>query len=228
MPYFMNLIGDRGGGKTTFAVHDQCQVHQEFPWAPCVTNIETRFDDGTKAIYKNDILKWLAVKTILASNRDPDKQKAGRLYANVNLDEAAIQGLESRGSASRGSVPNTYLLALSRKIRIDIKLLTQLMSMIDKRGQWISDYDILCEASAAKYYIDGVEYPVQFNYRIYKNLKLINLKHINGEFAREWLYPKFDTDDVPLTQSMLEDFIDFYEIKPDDYTDYRRDMGVLP
>lgn len=203
-------------------------MHQEYPNLPCVTNIETKFDDGRKGIYKSDILKWLAVKTIFASSKDPDKVKAGRLYANVNLDEAAIQGLEARGSASRASVPNTYLLALSRKINIDLKLLTQLMSMIDKRGQWISDYDILCEASSEKFYENGVEYPMRFDYRVYKNLRLVNVKHLNGLFAKQWIYPKFDTNDVPLTQSAIEDFISFYEIKPNDYTEYRREMGVLP
>ena len=228
MPYFINLIGDRGGGKTLYAVHDHCQVHQEFPQAPIISNIQTRFDDGTKALYKNDILKWLAVKTIFASSNDPDKVKAGRLYANVNMDEAAIQGLESRGSASRASVPNTYLLALSRKVNVDLKLLTQLMSMIDKRGQWISDYDVLCEASASKFYENGIEYPTQFNYRVYKNLKLVNIKRLNGYFAKEWLYDKYDTNDVPLTPAMIADFIEYYEIKRDDYTEYRREMGVLP
>ena len=195
-----------------------------------VTNVLPRqpFDDGTMPIYVNDILKWIAIKTILASSKDPDKAKAGRLYANVNLDEAAIQGLESRGSASRASVPNTYLLALSRKVNIDLKLLTQLMSMIDKRGQWISDYDMLCEASKAQYFVNGVAYPVQFNYTIYRNLRPISHKHIDGEFMRAWIYPKYDTNDVPLTENMIEDFISFYEIKPNDYTEYRREMGVLP
>lgn len=570
LPIFINLIGDRGGGKTTWAVQDQCTVHEEYPELPVVSNIPTTFDDGTRAIHKDDILKWLAIKTTLAASKDPDKVRAGRLYANVNLDEAAIQGLESRGSASRASTPNTYLLALSRKINVDLKLLTQLMclpkgtlvqtpkgnvpieeirkgdsvidntywgekermvlasvksfqselfeitledghsikatprhrfpvhvnaqikkdvavadlkvgdmlkiddwkhscgieslacllgiihaegnfrisqgmnevnqltiaidaresdlkrfildeikycfpqshvgikrqkgtnqlalvlskkdhtqffytryrefitkphtelfmrsflrgffegdgcvetkskaiclvqsgknlaklqiamdylnilgipfnvysafrkvggiaakyakhdsyeayylkiksayagtfantigfisdnkrqklqaltkniyakvikilplvgdfevydlqvkgapyfmangirshnSMIDKRGQWISDYDVLCEASAAKFFENGIEYPMRFDFRIYKNLRLVNIKHLDGGFAKEWLYPKFDTNDVPLSAAAVKDFISFFEIKPNDYTDYRRDMGVLP
>lgn len=228
MPYFINLVGDRGSGKSLFAVRDLCEIHQAYPSAPLISNIPITFDDGTKAVYRNDILKWLAVKTVFAASARPEWSAAGRLYANVNLDEAAIQGLESRGSASRSSVPNTYLLALSRKVNIDLKVLTQLMSMIDKRGQWISDYDVLCEASSAKFYENGIEYPEKFIYRVYKNLRLVNMKKIDGRFAKDWLYDKYDTNDVPLTPQMISEFIDYYEIKKDDYTDYRRDMRILP
>jgi len=100
--------------------------------------------------------------------------------------------------------------------------------MIDKRGQWISDYDVLCEQSAMKYYLEGAEYPAWFTFRTYRNLRLVGISKLNGEFARQWLYQKYDTNDVPLTPAMIADFIDYYEIKKDDYTDYRRDMGVLP
>src|ERR1700678_1610876 len=144
MPTFKLYIGDRGSGKTTRAAEEVSMLNYHYPKFPVVSNIPI---DLPNVVYVNDILKWLAVKTLFANSKDIETKKLGQRYCKVIMDEASLQGLESRGSASKASVPNTYLIALSRKVNIEFDLISQLMSMIDKRGQWLTDNDILWEAN---------------------------------------------------------------------------------
>src|SRR2546427_819546 len=131
----LNLfIGNKGGGKTTLACYLAQYAHQTCPNVPIVTNTPIFFaniPEGRKrklsedleegkeidvphAILRRSSLKWLAVKTILKDTR----------YALMFPDEASLaEDLESRGSHAYSTAPRTWLIALSRKINVDLDML---------------------------------------------------------------------------------------------------------
>ena len=231
----LNLfIGNKGGGKTTLACYLAQYAHQTSPNVPIVTNTPIFFaniPEGRKrklsedleegkeidvphAILRRSSLKWLAVKTILKDTR----------YALMFPDEASLaEDLASRGSHAYSTAPRTWLIALSRKINVELDMLTQMMSMIDKRAQWLGDFYWLCIGN----YIPETAPPMpeSFSYQIFdRDLKKINAFDISGEDATRWLFPRFITEDVPLSDARIRQFIDFFEIEDEDKKEFALDM----
>lgn len=210
-------IGPRGGGKTTKAV-ELVQLYKECePEVRRVTNVPIE-----NAYYVPNILKFLATKLIAegaekpyAVNEDgtirivPRKTIPAKMQ--VTVDETAISGLEARGSGTAFPL-NTYLLALSRKLNVDIELISQLMSMVDKRPQWLSDFYTLCE----KFPADGY-----FQYRNYdSDFRKTSTQRIYFDDAEKHLFPKFDTTDIPNYDDLSLAFKAYYQISEDDMTLY--------
>jgi len=191
------LIGPRGGGKTTAATWFVQDRKETDPDIPRISNVPIE-----DAIYVPDVLKFLAIKLIVEGetiqfsyNEDGTVHllpvQKHRVEMLVIIDEAAISGLESRGS---GIYPiQTYLLALSRKLHVDIILISQLMSMIDKRGQWLADFFWLCKCIR-----NSAEKILYFEYKIYnEDYKRTRRYILSGQDAEANLFGKFDSDDIP-------------------------------
>ncbi|MDE1854548.1 MAG: hypothetical protein KGI38_12500 [Thaumarchaeota archaeon] len=226
------LIGPRGGGKTTAADWFVQDAKENRPDVPRISNVPI-----TDAIYVPDILKFLATKLMVeggeknyTTNADftVTVQQRTDLPAEmlIIIDEAAISGFESRGTGLYSL--NSYLLALSRKLNVDIILVSQLMSMIEKRGQWLADFYWLCEAEL----MEGTETVDYFTYKIYdeeyrKTATLI----LDGDDARRTLFGKFDTYDIPNYGELAVAFRNQMNIRPSDqklYTsivDYYKHRG---
>lgn len=213
-------VGPRGGGKTTKAVNIVQFYREVEPEVRRVSNVPIE-----NAYYYPNILKFLATKLITEGGDkpyqiNPDgtvhiiKRKTIPPKMLVIVDETAITGLEARGSGMYAL--NTYLLALSRKLNVDCELISQLMSMADKRAQWLSDFYTLCEAFPDLGY---------FRYRNYDSeFHKTTTARIDFEFARENLFPKFDTTDIPNYDELALSFRAFYQISDDDmklYEDIR-------
>ena len=167
------------------------------------------------AILRRESLRWLAVKVILQDKR----------YAFLGTDEAAIsEDLESRGSSSFQSAPKTYLIALSRKVTTDIKMVSQMMSMIDKRAQWLADVPILCSG----HYYEGTNIPEYFDYQVYDAslTKVIHNFEIDGNDARRFLFPRFVTEDIPMSEEKLKLFADYFNIGDADKKQFEYDMAL--
>lgn len=205
-------IGPRGGGKTTKAVQETQMYREREPEVRRIANVPIE-----NAYYIPNILKFLATKLIAEGgvkpytlNDDgtvhisPRTQIPAKMF--VVVDESAISGLEARGS---GLYPlNTYLLALSRKINVDCELVTQMMSMADKRAQWLSDFYCYCRSIPRGGFFHYQYYDSEFHktrsYRTYY------------EFAREYLFPKFDTTDIPNYDELALAFRSQFNITDDD------------
>lgn len=210
-------VGPRGGGKTTKAV-EVIQLYKETE--PEVRRISNVPIEG--AYYKPEILKFLATKLIAEGGEKPyeiapdgtirivpRKTKIAKML--VIVDETAISGLEARGSGTASPLP-TYLLALSRKINVDCELITQLMSMSDKRAPWLSDFFTLCESFPDYGY---------FRYRNFdSNYQRTSTQRIYFDFAREYLFPKFDTTDIPNYDELSAALKISYQISEDDMQAY--------
>lgn len=196
------VVGDRGSGKNIFATALTGFVRQNFPQVRCYTNTEIRMKG---VILRDDILRTLAIRTIAA-------MRGIHLPLDFAVvDEAAIAGLESRGSGTEST--DSYIVALSRKANVHLLLLTQLRSMLEKRSRWIGDYSILCEAI----YRTHREDPDYFKYGIYdRHDTKVNEVRIQGWKARNFLYGKFDTGDVPMKASLMKRFKSYYNIEDED------------
>lgn len=197
------LVGHIGSGKTTWLGCKAAETHQTRPNYPQVSNLPIKYLDGSEAYYQEDILKWLALKLI---KRDITPME---LY----VDEAAQAGLESRGSGLKST--DSRLITLARKANVNLFLATQLMSMMDKRAQWNWDFSIDCEAyyvtpeAMAKFVPDYFSYDVydsDFNFQ--KNWKIL------GMDAERYIFPMFDTMQVPLRSLLEVEFKYYYWQKP--------------
>ena len=220
-------IGPRGGGKTTKAV-EVVQLYEETePLVRRVSNVPIE-----NSYYVPNVLKFLATKLIAEGGEKPYElgpdgmvkiipRKTVPAKMLVIVDETAISGLEARGSGMYSL--NTYLLALSRKLNVDVELISQLMSMADKRAQWLSDYYTLCEAMKDLGY---------FRYRNYNSeYHRTTTKRIWFDFAREHLFPKFDTTDIPNYDELAAAFKSQYQISEDDmllYEDIKAGRRHIP
>lgn len=138
-----------------------------------------------------DMLQFLATKIIARDSRPME----------CFIDEAAIAGFESRGSGLKAAAVRSYLITLSRKTHCNIWLVTQLMSMVDKRSQWLADYYILCRAVHLP---QTAPYPTYFEYVVYnEELKSAGEFRLNGGAARHYLYRMFDTDYIPFFDRLV-------------------------
>lgn len=186
------LVGHIGSGKTTFLGWKAQETHQIRPWFPQVSNLPINFTDGEAVHYQEDILKWLALKLI---KRDITPME---LY----VDEAAQAGLESRGSGLKST--DSRLITLARKANVHLFLASQLMSMMDKRAQWNWDFAIDCEAHYITEEAMASFMPDYFSYGIYdSDFRFQKSLTLFGEDADRYIFPMFDTMQVPL-RSLLE------------------------
>lgn len=210
-------IGPRGGGKTTKAVEEVQLYKEREPWVRRIANVPIE-----NAYYVPNILKFLATKLIAEGGVKPYTfNDDGTVHIIerttipakmfVVVDESAISGLEARGS---GLYPlNTYLLALSRKINVDCELITQMMSMADKRAQWLSDFYCYCESFRRFGY---------FQYQYYDaNYQRTQAYRTPLWFAQEYLFPKFDTTDIPNYDELAIAFRSQFNITDDDMQLYQ-------
>jgi hypothetical protein len=216
------LIGPRGGGKTTAADWFVQDAKENRPDVPRVSNVPI-----TDAIYIPDILKFLATKLMVeggeknyTTNSDYTVTVQQRIDIPAEMliiiDEAAISGFESRGTGLYSL--NSYLLALSRKLNVDIILISQLMSMIEKRGQWLADFYWLCEAEL----VEGTDVVDYFTYKIYdEEYRKTNTFILEGQDARKTLFGKFDTFDIPNYGELAVAFRNQMNIRPEDQRLYR-------
>lgn len=203
MALLINLIGERGGGKSTFATAIAAMIREGFPDAIIAANIGLKIPN---TIYCPDILEWIA-EAILDDNNE---------YKLVIIDEAAISGFESYGSIGISAAIKSYLLAVSRKFNLDIIMISQLMSMLQKRGQWLSDYDTLCTSTRESPASYKFEIPDYFTYSTYdQNQKKVSEWDCYGVDAYEYIFPKFDTREIPNEDDLLIQFIQYFRITED-------------
>ena len=199
------FVGDLGSGKTTIVKLINAIVKQERPDIPTVANI----DLGSSARKVEDTNKFIAIKLI----------KEDKKYAMVTTDEAAQAGLESRGSGSKSQALETRVITLARKAHVDDLIVSQLMSMIDKRAQWLANEYVLCEA---KFDSDNFTIaPDYFEYTVYdSNLKEINGFTLEAADCAKYLWPDMDTDDIPFAQALKAQWIHYYDIAPADEAEF--------
>jgi hypothetical protein len=203
------FIGNKGGGKNTLSTLCVQIARQETPWVPCFANSHI-----TGAHFVPDILKFLASKYI----------QKDFTPIEVDIDEAALAGLESRGSNTAKRALDSYLFTLARKVGANIRLLSQLLSMIEKRTQWISDYYVLCEAS----FKDNPFIPEKFVYTIYDtNLVRVNSFEVFGREAAQYLFPRFRTEEIPFQEQFARDLKPYYGVTDEDLAAFDEIMGIV-
>lgn len=200
----VNLIGERGGGKSLFAVYRACLVKNEYPKVPVIANFKLNIKG---CYYIPDILGFLRMKIALADLNPVE----------MLIDEAAISGLESRDSHGLESIFQTRPLALSRKSHSNLWLISQMMSMLDKRAQWLSDFDVLCHSVYETETSYRLHIPDYFEYTFYnQNREITNELVIWGKDAYEKLFPLYNTDEVPAEDQIAADFIQYGRMTEED------------
>lgn len=216
MTQIITLVGDLGGGKTTLAAVLAMIVKANVPDAATMANITA--PSCTKV---DDIHKFIAIKLIRKDKR----------YAFCLDDEAAQSGLESRGSGSKAAAVESRIVTHARKAHIDLILISQLKSMLEKRAQWVEDFSILCEAV----FEDGnlTSMPNYFHYTLYdKELTPFNEFEIDALDMLKYVWPYMDTDDIPFFEAFKQQFISYYDIGEKDISDWGkaidRAMGEVP
>lgn len=184
-------------------------VKSLFPNATQVANTQMT---GTNHV--EDANKFLAIKLI----------KKNKKYALVIEDEAAQAGLESRGSGSKSQALETRVITLARKAHVDLVLISQLLSMIDKRAQWLGNIYILCEAV----WLEGNEtpFPDCFEYTVFDS-KLREIGGFELDFIDcvKYVFPYMETDDIPYGEKLKAQWEKWYNIVPKDYEGFERIMA---
>lgn len=179
-------------------------IRQEYPDIPQIINTEI-----SSAKKVEDVNKFLAIK-LLKKNKD---------YLLAIEDEASQSGLESRGSGSKGAALETRVISLSRKAHCDLILISQMMSMLDKRAQWLANIWVLCEAVWLSDNLTAL--PDYFEYTIYDS----NLVEIGGfelEFIDcvNYVFPHMDTDDIPYLENLKKQWVEWFDITDKDYEEF--------
>ena len=190
------LIGDLGGGKTTLGRYLSLVLKSLFPSAPQISNTCM---DGTWHV--EDANKFIAIKLI----------KKDKRYALVIEDEAAQAGLESRGSGTKGQALESRVVTLARKAHVDLILISQLLSMIDKRAQWLGNIYILCEAVWLE--DNPTPFPDCFEYTVFDS-KLREIGGFELDFVDcvQYIFPYMDTDDIPYGETLRRQWERWYHI----------------
>lgn len=196
MTKIVTLIGDLGGGKTSFAGFLAKVAHFQYPDVPIISNVKILHAQRVP-----DIHQFLAIKLM----------KQDKRYAFLIDDEAAQAGLESRGSGSKGQAIESRIVTLARKAHVDFILISQLKSMLDKRVQWLENNSILCEAGFERDNLSAN--PDYFHYTVYNSkLEEVNDFDIPAAYYREYIWPEMDTDDIPFKESLDRQFSAYYNI----------------
>ena len=206
MTHVIVLIGDLGGGKTTLGKVLGMVVKAQNPDLPVISNVE--MGDGIQKV--ENVHKFIAAKLIL-------KNKG---YACIIDDEAAQSGLESRGSGSKRSAIESRVITHARKAHVDLILISQLKSMLDKRAQWVEDFSILCEAHFESGNLSAT--PDGFDYTVYdKYVEPINSFSIDVEDCKKYIWPGMDTDDIPSFEDFKAEQEAYWALTPADYGEVR-------
>jgi energy-coupling factor transporter ATP-binding protein EcfA2 len=206
------LIGDLGGGKSTLATFLSLLLRAISPTTPQITNVD--IDTAHKI---EDTNKFLAMKLI----------KKNKQYLLAIEDEAAQAGLESRGSGSKGSALESRVITLARKSHADLVLISQLMSMLDKRAQWLGNIYVLCEAV----FEDDNEtpFPDYFNYTVFDSkLRETGSFSLDFQDCVKYIFPHMDTDDIPYLGKLAEQWKQWYNITESDYEEFEHIMEEKP
>ena len=202
------LIGNKGGGKGVLDVLCMQVAAQVAPDIKRFAN--TRI---TNTLYVPDILQWLSMK-LIEEDETP---------IEASVDEAAISGLEARGSYTEARALDSYLLMLSRKVNVNNRVQSQLKSMVERRAQWTTEFSILSEVV---YYEDS-KLPHHFEYNVYdENLEWLTDFQIDGDDARQSIYPLFKTGEIPFIQRLSRDFRMYYNISDRLLDVYDEVMGI--
>ena len=208
MTMIITLVGDLGGGKTTLAAFFVLVVKFLIPDAPVFSNVTVG-----GAITIGDLHKFLAIKLI---NKD-------RRYAFMLDDEAAQSGLESRGSGTKAAAIESRIITHARKANVDLVLISQLKSMLDKRAQWVENVSILCEAVFEEGNLSPA--PDYFHYTVYgSDLEVIQEFDLDTEDMAKYVWPQMDTYDIPDFERFKQTFISYYDIAPGDEADFQKKM----
>ena len=204
------LVGDLGAGKSTLAAALSIMIRDDFPDAAQVTNVAI-----DTAVKLEDTNKFIAMKLI----------SGDKSYALVVTDEAAQAGFESRGSGSAKAALESRVVTLARKAHVDLILVTQLLSMLDKRAQWLGNILILCEAIWES---DNLTpWPDYFQYTIYDSkLTEIGDFYITWNEAETFIFPHMDTDDIPIKRQLFRQFVQYFGISEDDMQEFAEIMGI--
>lgn len=121
------------------------------------------------------------------------------------IDEPYAFGMDSRTS---GSVVNRALMKKilqSRKFKMDILYVTQLNSTVDKRLRFDTNKMFFAISPSE----NSFNY-LTFGYKRDGSLKL-QFFHIDREYAREYLYPYYDTEEtVDIDSDTLEEIAENY------------------
>ena len=211
MTLIITLVGDLGGGKTSVAKALGLVVKAALPRAPVISNVEM----GSGIMKVDDVHKWIAIKLL----------KKDKRYACVIDDEAAQAGLESRGSGSKAAAVESRIITHARKAHIDLILISQLKSMLDKRVQWVEDFSILCEAIFDQGNVSAR--PDFFQYTIYnKAFEVINDFEIDTDDMEKYVWPGMDTDDIPFFESFKRQFTSYWDIREEDMGNWEESMDM--
>jgi energy-coupling factor transporter ATP-binding protein EcfA2 len=205
MTQIVTLVGDLGAGKTTLAKVLGMIAKAMMPDALVISNVE--MGSGIQKI--EDVHKFIAQKLTYHD----------KTYAFVIDDEAAQAGLESRGSGSKGAAVESRIITHARKAHVDLILISQLKSMIDKRAQWVEDVSILCEAR----FEDGnmTSSPDYFHYTVYdKSLEVLNEFELDFVDMKKWVWPGMETDDIPFFSAFKTQMESYYNIGPMDKREF--------
>ncbi|MDE1824359.1 MAG: hypothetical protein KGH74_03600 [Candidatus Micrarchaeota archaeon] len=210
MTQIITLVGDLGGGKTTLASVLGMIVKTQIPDAAAVSNVK-----APACVNVGDVHKFIAVKLIQKDKR----------YAFCLDDEAAQAGLESRGSFTKAAAIESRVITHARKAHIDLVLISQLKSMLDKRAQWVEDFSILCEAVFEQGNLTSM--PNSFHYTVYdKYLEVLNEFDLDTMDMLRYVWPFMDTDDIPFFEAFKKQFEDYYSISEDDVAEWQRTMEI--
>lgn len=218
------VVGNKGSGKNVFGVALSQFLHQHFPKVKQVANFEIDHKDGCKVEYQPQLLRWAAIKMITEQRLIDSGKLGGFTYWEAFIDEVSIsEELEARGSAFRQSnLPRTQLIAISRKLNVTMWLLTQLMSQMDKRAQWLADYYIL---ATANYQGDDKE-PSYFKYEMHDpDLNYLSEIEIDGRIAKRYIYPRYDTNEVPNFEFLVKSFVSSFGINGVELEEYANTLG---
>ena len=211
MTEIITLIGDPGGGKSTLGAVLAYMVRFVRDDMPRFTNTNI----GPVAQVIPDLHKFIAIKLINKDHRE--------MFCLD--DEAAQSGLESRGSGTKAAAIESRIITHSRKAGAWLVLVSQLKSMLDKRAQWVEDLSILCEATFEASNT-GIT-PDSFHYTVFDSkLDVVNEFDLDTEDLAKHIWPQMDTYDIPDFERFKRTFINYYDIGPDDETDYREKMEL--
>lgn len=187
-------------------------IKQQSPDTPQITNVD--MDSAHKV---EDTNKFLAIKLI----------KKDKHYLLAIEDEAAQAGLESRGSGSKGSALESRVITLVRKSHSDLILISQLMSMLDKRAQWLGNLYVLCEAVFEA--DNDTPFPDYFDYTVFDSkLREIGGFSIDFQLCIKYVFPHMDTDDIPYFDKLKDQWEKWYAITQADYDEFDKVMEEKP
>jgi len=210
MTQIITLVGDLGAGKTTLGAVLGMVVKAQFPTAATISNIVA--PSCTKV---EDVHKFIAIKLI----------KKDKRYGYCLDDEAAQAGLESRGSGTKAAAVESRIITHARKAHVDLVLISQLKSMLDKRAQWVEDFSILCEAVFEEGNLSSI--PNYFHYTIYdKTLEVISEFELDTVDMLRYVWPYMDTDDIPFFEAFKKQFISYYDISPDNMDEWEKTFAM--